>query len=136
MRWHPSAFAPARDLRVSPDHGLALDGHLVPAGLLVNGDTILRENWATSVTYWHIELPAHGLVVAEGAMAESYFDDGNRKQFDNFGVVALFKDFSRMPGTYETEACRPVLREGPALDRLRARLAAIGPGAQPDQRLA
>ncbi len=117
---------PHRDLRVSPEHAMFLDGHLVPARLLVNGTTIVQELWCPAVTYWHVELPAHGLLVAEGAVSESYFDDGNRNQFDNHGITALFKDFEsdRANGRYADAACRPVLSEGPLLDRIRARLAA------------
>jgi hypothetical protein len=117
---------PHRDLRVSPEHALFLDGHLVPARLLVNGATIVQELWRDEVTYWHVELPAHGLLVAEGAVAESYFDDGNRKHFDNGVVTTLVKDFAseRANGRYAEAACYPLLLEGPALDHLRARVSA------------
>lgn len=117
---------PHRDLCVSPDHGIALDGHLVPAGLLVNGATIVQELWRPEVTYWHVELPAHALLVSEGAATESYLDDGNRKHFDNHAIATLFKDFAaeRANGRYAAQACRPVLKDGPALERIRAGIAA------------
>jgi len=116
---------PARDLRVSPGHGILLDGHLVPAGLLVNGSSIVQEMWCPEVTYWHVELPAHGLLVSEGALTESYLDNDNRHHFDNHAVTAMVKDFGTPRGDAPAgRGCMPVLREGAALERIRARLGA------------
>jgi hypothetical protein len=70
-------------------------------------------------------------------VSESYFDDGNRKHFDNHAITTLFKDFESERGNrrYAEAACYPLLTEGPALERLRARLAARA-GAMEQRRTA
>lgn len=74
---------PRRDLLVSPDHALFLDGVLIPARLLVNGATIVQEETFDTIEYFHVELDRHAILLAEGAAAESYLDTGNRGMFDN-----------------------------------------------------
>jgi len=95
----PGALGPAvpsRTLRLSPDHALFLDGLLVPAGTLVDGQSIVQEPAIGTVTYFHVELDSHDLLLAEGAPAESYADHGNRADFTNAGVLArLHPEFVR-----------------------------------------
>ena len=91
-----------------------------------DGTTILRETWHRRVTYYHLEIEGHGLLVSEGAVTETYLDDGNRHLFDNAKVAALVVDFEahRANGNYRAGACAPVLAEGDAaLDVIRARIA-------------
>lgn len=80
------AFAdgvPARDLLLSPDHAVFDRGRLIPIRLLVNDATIRRETRRRKVTYFHVELDSHDLLLAEGLAAESYLDTGNRGIFEN-----------------------------------------------------
>jgi hypothetical protein len=77
--------SPKRDLLVSPDHALLVDGVLVQAGALVNGTTVRREAGVPEVfTYWHIELHDHALILAEGVPAETFIDNVARLAFDNW----------------------------------------------------
>ncbi|MBJ7252615.1 MAG: Hint domain-containing protein, partial [Acetobacteraceae bacterium] len=116
---------PARDLRVSPDHAMEVDGHLIPAKHLVNGASIIQETWCRRVRYFHLELEAHGLLLSEGTWSESYLDDGNRHAFNNAAITGLFLDFEagRSKGQYDHQACLPVLRHGLKLDEIHGRLA-------------
>jgi hypothetical protein len=85
------AFAPCvprRDLRVSPLHAIAIEDALVPACLLVNGATITRDDQALTVTYFHLELSGHDVLLAEGLACESYRDTGNRARFAHGRGVA------------------------------------------------
>lgn len=76
---------PLRDLLVSPDHALFIEGVLANAGALVNGVTIVRERDVPQVfTYYHIETAEHALVLAEGAAAETFVDNVDRMRFDNW----------------------------------------------------
>ncbi len=112
---------PARDLHLSPDHAIWLWRRLVPIRCLINGITVRQEPVA-SVTYYHVELPRHAAILAEGLPAESYLDLGNRGAFANGGgAVALHPDFAR--SLWQAEGCGELILGGPLLAAARARLA-------------
>jgi hypothetical protein len=74
---------PSRPLILSPDHALFLERHLVPVKLLVNGATITRDETCRQITYFHIELARHDIILAENLAVETYLDTGNRNAFAN-----------------------------------------------------
>ena len=80
-----AAGVPSRDLHLSPDHALFIDGALIQAGSLVNGTSIVRSpNVPAVFTYYHIEVDGHALIFAEDALAETFVDNVDRTNFDNW----------------------------------------------------
>jgi len=120
---------PVRDLVMSPDHCLLIEGLLIPVQHLVNGETIVQETGRATVTYWHVELPQHDAILAEGVAAESYLDTGNRKSFANGGeAVTLHADFTANDGRAEAERLAPRLTDAD-MGRVAAIRAALVPAA-------
>lgn len=76
---------PARDLLLSADHALLVDGILVQAGALVNGVSVVREFQIPSTfIYYHVEVADHSLILAENVPAETFVDNVDRMGFDNW----------------------------------------------------
>lgn len=106
---------PRRDLLVSPDHAVLHDGMLIPARLLVNGASIVRDTGQRAVTYYHIELETHDILLAENLPAESYLDTGNRGMFANADVpLLLHPDLTNDQARRVAESCAP-FADDPAL---------------------
>lgn len=111
---------PHRALCVSPDHALLVDGVLVPAKCLLDGETIRQLPARGRVTYFHVELDTHDIILADGAPVESYMDRGNRGAFGNASAVQmLHADFTPK----HLAGGMPVVTEGPALEKARRFLA-------------
>jgi hypothetical protein len=76
---------PSRDFLLSPDHAVLVDGALIQAGALVNGTSIVRETNVPQVfTYYHVEADYHSLILAENTPAETFVDNIDRLNFDNW----------------------------------------------------
>ncbi|SFK39818.1 Hint domain-containing protein [Methylorubrum salsuginis] len=114
---------PARDLLVSPGHAICVDllGEvLIPAIRLVNGTTVAQVEVA-EVTYWHVELESHDILLAEGLPAESYLDMGNRAFFE---VASIGLGPDAPAGRTTADFCRPFHEDGALVEAVRARLQA------------
>ena len=136
IRIHRGAFAenvPHRDLLVSPEHCVFVDGALIPARLLVNGGSIVQDTLFSAIEYFHVELDRHGVLLSEGLTTESYLDTGNRMLFETTECPqTLHPQFAVNAGhaRWRTDACAP-LAVDPALvqpvwTRLRARCETLG----------
>jgi len=116
IRIAPHAFGqgrPDRALLLSPDHSVFVDGVLIPIKFLVNDVTIAQIE-VERITYYHIELARHDVVLAEGLPVESYLDCGDR-------VITLYPDFASR--VWESRACAPLRVAGPEVEAARRRLA-------------
>lgn len=111
---------PCGDLLLSPDHAVFVDDVLIPIQYLINGSTIAQEP-RDEVTYYHVELAQHDVLLAEGLPCETYLDTGNRSNFENERApLTLHPDFSAW--TWEAQGCAPLIVTGPALEAAQQRL--------------
>lgn len=122
VSWHSSvlpvrvsAFAiddqtPRRDLYLSQEHSLLIDGVLMPVKYLVNGHSITVDHEAgrsEAIEYFSVELDTHQMIFAEGMATETFRYTGNDHQilWDNLG------DYRALHGEHEvTQPFAPVYR--------------------------
>lgn len=96
---------------------------MIPVKHLLNGSTVAQVQCA-AVTYHHVELTRHSVLLAEGLPAESYLDTGDRSNFANCpGPIKLHPDFATRE--WEANGCAPLVVTGPALDAARRWLMAM-----------
>ena len=78
---------PHCDLYLSPLHCIFFNEALIPVMYLINEASIAQgmPPDVSAIEYYHIDLDTHDVIYAEGALVESFFDDGsNRENFSNF----------------------------------------------------
>jgi hypothetical protein len=144
VRVRAGAFAdgvPHRDVWLSPDHAVFVDGVLVPVKHLIDGAGIAQVP-AAQVRYHHVELRQHDVLLAEGLPAESYLDTGDRWRFHHCeDTIRLLPDHAtptrHASAVWEMLGCAPLVVSGPDLAAIRQRLharAAADARTQPIQR--
>ncbi len=130
IRIAPHAFGegrPQRPLLLSPDHAVFAEGVLIPIRFLLNGSSI-RWLELDAISYFHIELEQHDILLAEGLPAESYLETGGRGAFANVDPTlqlsrGVVPDTERVAMIWETSACAPLFGGNGELDRVRRKLA-------------
>ena len=118
---------PYRDLWLSPDHAVFIENVLIPVKHLIDHRSIAQVP-TDEITYYHVELPQHAILLAEGMPVELYLDTGDRANFVNEGrPIMLHPDFAAC--AWDANACAPLVVTGPQLEAARARVARIRPTA-------
>ena len=107
------------------------DNLLVPIRLLINGASIAWYRACSTVTYYHVELDRHDILLAENLPAESYLDTGNSGLFENAGAPqSLHPDLTNDQQRRVAESCLPFAadpeRVAPVWWRLAKRAVRLG----------
>ncbi len=111
---------PRRELLVSPEHAMFIDGVLIPARCLLNGSTTVRDR-LDRVDYYHVELDTHDVLLAEGAPSESFIDDDSRGVFHNAAEFTARYSDAPAPARF----CAPRVESGFRLEAIRGRLSVL-----------
>jgi hypothetical protein len=129
------AFGPGRphsELMLSPDHAVYVEDVLIPIKFLINGSTIAQMP-VDHVTYYHIELSQHDVVLAQGLPAESFLDMRDGSNYANrSGPVRLYPNFSA--GMWEAFGCARLIVTGPELTAARESVQRCATTVGPEQR--
>jgi hypothetical protein len=96
---------PRCDLWISPHHAMYLEGVLIEAKDLVNDVSIVQAEHVESVEYFHIELDTHDVIIAEGALSETFVDDDSRGIFHNAHEYSLL--YPEQRHQHDVRYCAP-----------------------------
>ncbi|WP_459774132.1 Hint domain-containing protein [Asaia astilbis] len=138
VRFRAGAIEPSvpdRDLYITAEHNVFLRGALVPARMLVNGDSIAYDRTRSQYKVYHFRTGDHAIIWSNNMATETFLDDGNLSGLvpdaDSAAVVAasepqalaaplnvtrefvepLFYDLARVGETLAESAPKPQRRQ-------------------------
>jgi hypothetical protein len=114
---------PCRDLFLSPEHAIFVEGVLVPVKHLINETSVVQIE-AAEITYWHVELESHDVILAENLPVETLRESEGRMDMEGHAAMTLHPMFA---GTTASPIA-PIVTQGAILGRIRAKLAKIAAG--------
>lgn len=113
---------PFKDMLITSEHCLYLEGAFVPVRMLINGITVFYDTTIRQYEYFHIETERHSIISADGVWSESYLDTGKRQSFRQTGTVHVLGGRTL---EWRTAAAAPLKTERdfvePVFNRLLAR---------------
>ena len=89
-----------------------VEGALIEAHLLVDGERVLQAPHSGEIRYFHVDLDSHDVLRAVGAPSKSFVDDESRGQFQNAASYARLYSEDLAPTVY----CAPRVAFGSALE--------------------
>ncbi|GBD57193.1 Hint domain-containing protein [Gluconobacter wancherniae] len=104
-----SENVPFKDMLITSEHCLCIDGNFIPARMLVNGISIFYDKTITSYDYYHIETAEHSVITADGMLTESYLDTGNRKSFQSDANVVRIGAGAPAVRSWSRDAAAPLV---------------------------
>ncbi|MBF0869634.1 Hint domain-containing protein [Gluconobacter japonicus] len=129
-----SEGVPFKDLLVTAEHCLFLNGHFIPARMLVNGRSISYDRSITSYDYYHIETEDHAIITADGVQTETYLNTGNRGMFSQSGTVVSLTSPAK---SWEADAAAPLTTDRaivePIFREIEARAEHVAPNTEAPQ---
>ena len=100
---------PHRDLYLTPEHTVYIDGGLIPVRMLVNGRSIVIDKSWDKFQIYHVETEQHSILLSENLMTESYLNTDDKYLFDN-DIVNFGLEFNEHAGhkSWENDAAAPL----------------------------
>jgi len=106
---------PHKDMLVTAEHCLYLNGAFVPVRMLTNGKTIFYDMSRTHYSYYHVETAEHSIIWADGVPTESFLDTGSSVRMNQSDAVVRLP---RKGVTWQTHAAAPLTADAAFVEPL------------------